>query len=194
MIEVSPQIEFSGVCLLPAPGFLDLEVRSVHVLHIPAVSELGELSISSKSGLAETIAGFVAVDFEASDRVSDCEDSSGPAFIEGLVRVVIGSKIRVEAIVRAVERAGVDDAENGDLDTAGGVSFLRIASAARHPSHKAILLLRPNCGLERQSFLSHYTMPVVRVELIDAHARPDQQGQQQPILPHLLSIISSNIL
>ena len=128
---------------------------------IPSVSELGELGLGTESCLAEVVSCLVAGDIDAADWVSDCDDSSSPALIEGLVGVAVGSEVRVVIIERPVKFFGVDDAENWQFGSTRSVSELGIAAIARHPPHEAVLLLRPNGRLESQPLFIRYPLPIV---------------------------------
>lgn len=112
MVEVAPKVILSTLGLGPVPGLLDVQVGSVHVGHVPSVGELGELGLGSEGGLAEVVAGRVAGHLDSSDGVSDSDDASSPAFIEGLVGIGIGSEVRIVIIVGSVKYLRMDDTED----------------------------------------------------------------------------------
>ena len=165
VVEVAPKVILSGRGLSPVPSLLDLQVGAVHVTQVPSVSELGEFGSRAESVLAHVVAGCVAGDVKTADGVSECDDTSSPALVEGLIRVVVGSEVGVVVIEGASEHLGVNDAGHWELDGAGSVSELRVAPVAGHPAHKAVLLLRPDGCLECESLLSHKALPVIGVVL-----------------------------
>ena len=167
VVEVAPKVILSTLGLGPAPGLLDVQVGAVHVGHVPSVGELGELGLGSESSLAEVVAGRVAGHLDSSDGVSDSDDATSPALIEGLVGVGIGSKVRIVIIVGSVKYLRVDDTKDWQFGGAGGVSELRVAAIAGHPAHEAVFLFRPDGGLESEALLVCDTLSEIGVELRD---------------------------
>lgn len=188
MVEVPPEIVLSAFGLAPVPGFLDVEAGAVHVAHVPAVSELGELSLGSEGSLAEVVPSGVAGDLDSPDWIGDCDDSSGPALVEGLVGVGVGREVGIVVIVGPAEDFGVDDAEERQALGAGSVSELGVTAVAGHPAHEAVLLLGPDGGGEGESLLVGDSLPEVRVELLHRVAgsrsgcgQAQQQADQQAV-------------
>ena len=165
MVEVAPKVILSTIGLGPVPGLLDVQVGAVHVGHVPAVGELGELSPGSEGGLAEVVAGRVAGHLDSANRVSHSDDAASPALVEGLIGVGIGSKVRIVIIVGSVKYLRMDDTKNWQFGSAGSVSELRIAAIAGHPADKAVFLFRPDGRLEGEALLVCDTLSEIRVEL-----------------------------
>lgn len=165
VVEVAPKIILSSRSLWPVPSLLNSQVRAVHVVHVPSVSELGEFSSRAECVLTHVVASCVAGDFKTTDRVSECDNTSSPALVEWLIRVVVGGEVGVVVIEGTSEHPRVDDASHREPDGAGSISELWIAAVAGHPSHKAVLLLRPNGCLECESLLNHKALPVIGVVL-----------------------------
>lgn len=165
VVEIAPKVILSSGGLGPVPGLFDFQVRTVHVGHVPSVSELCEFGAGAEGVLAHVVSSGVASHVKSADRISEGDDAAGPALVEGLIGVAVGSEIRVVVIERPGEHFRVDDAGDGQLDSAGGVSELRVATVAGHPAHETVLLLRPDCCLECESFLNHRPRPVIRVVL-----------------------------
>ena len=188
VVEVSPEIVFTALGFAPVPGFLDVEVGAVHVAHVPAVSELRELGLGSEGSLAQVVASGIARDLDSSDWVGDCDDSSSPALVEGLVGIGVGREVGIVVIVGPAEHFGVDDAEQRQALSAGCVSELRVAAVAGHPADEAVLLLGPNGGREGKSLLVGDSLPEVGVELLHrvagsrtAHGQAQQQAHQDAL-------------
>lgn len=167
VVEVAPKVILSTLGLGPVPGLLDVEIGTVHVGHVPSICELGELGLGSECGLAEVVAGSVAGHLDSSNGVGNGNDSASPALIEGLIRVGIGSKVRIVIIVGSVKYLRMDDTEHWQFFGAGSVSDLRVAAIAGHPSNKAVFLFRPNGGLEGEALLVRNALPEIRIELRD---------------------------
>lgn len=167
VVEVAPKVILSTLGLGPAPGLLNVQVRAVHVGHVPSVGELGELGLGSEGGLAEVVAGLVAGHLDASHGVGHSDDAAGPALVEGLIGVGIGSKVRIVIIVGSVKYLGMDDTEDWQFGGAGGVSELRVAAIAGHPAHEAVFLFGPDGRPEGEALLVRDTLPEIGVELRD---------------------------
>lgn len=165
MVEVPPKVILSTLGLGPAPGLLNVQVGTVHVGHVPSVGELRELGLGAEGGLAHVVSSGVAGHIDSSHGVGDGDDTSGPALIEGLVGVGIGSEVRVVVIVGTVKYLRVDDTENWQLCCARGISKLGVAAVAGHPSHEAVFLFRPDGRLEGEALLVRDALPEIREEL-----------------------------
>lgn len=171
MVKVTPQIEFSSFSLGPVPGLLDFEIGAVHVGHVPSVCELCELGFMPESGLAKVVSHLVAGDLDSSDWVSQSDDTSSPALIEGLIRVIIGGKVGVVIVEWTIVSSGSDDASDWKLLCAGSISELGIASVAGHSTDKAIRLLGPNSCFEGQTLLIVVALAIVREVFYDGVGR-----------------------
>lgn len=148
VVEISPEVVLSSLGLGPVPGLLNRDSGSVHVVHVVTVRESGKLGVSSESILAHASSSDVAIDFEASHWVSESDDASSPAFIEGVVGVIVRSEDRVEGVPGSVQLQRVNDTGHWQDFSAGGITFVRVASIAGHPTHKAVFLFRPDSRLE----------------------------------------------
>ena len=167
VVEVSPKVILSTVGLSPVPGLLNVQVRTVHVGHVPSIGELGKFGIGSECGLAHVVASRVTGHIDSSNGVSHGNDTTSPALVEGLIGVGIGSEVRIVIIVGSVKYLRMDDTKNWQLLGARSISKLRVAAIAGHPSHEAVFLFRPDGGLEGEALLVRNTLPEIRVELRD---------------------------
>ena len=111
VVKVPPHSEFSLFGLTPVPRRLDFYLRSIHLVHIVAVSEGSKLCIRTIGSLAQVISSSKAIDLEATDRVSECKDSSSPAFVKGLIGDIVLTEVGVKVIKGAAEGLVVEDAE-----------------------------------------------------------------------------------
>ena len=111
VVEVPPHSILSLFRLTPVPSRLDFYHRTVHLVHVVPIIECSELCIRTVGSLAHVVASDEAIDFKAADGVSEGEDSSGPAFIKGLVGNIVLSKVGVEVIKGTVEGFVMQDAE-----------------------------------------------------------------------------------
>ena len=168
VVEHSPKVILSSFRLRPIPVLLDSKYLAVHVFKMEAVVKFCKFGFRTKLIFADGISSFVTIDFDASNGVSDDDDSSSPALIERLVGVVVGSEVREKAIVRSVHSFGEENASYWQFLCTGGVSKLRIAAVAGHPADPAVFLFRPNGRLESHSFLIGDCLPVIRVVLADS--------------------------
>lgn len=171
MVEITPQIELSSLSLGPVPGLLDFQIRTVHVGHVPSVCELCELGFWPEGGLAKVVSDLVAGDLDSSDWVSQSDNTSSPALIKGLIRVVIGSKVGVVIVEWTIVSPGSDDACDWKFLCAGSISELGIASVAGHSTDKAICLLGPNSCFEGQTLLIVVALAIVREVFYDGVGR-----------------------
>jgi hypothetical protein len=130
VVKVSPKVILSALGFSPIPSLLNVQVGTVHVGHVPSVSELGEFSAGAEGSLAHVVSSGIASNVNASNGVSDSDDSASPALIVGLVGVAVGGEIGVVVIEWAVEHLGVDDAKHWQLFGAGSISELRVTSIA----------------------------------------------------------------
>jgi len=122
MVEISPKIVLSAQSLSPIPRFLDLQISTVHVFHEPSISELGKLWIFTKWCFAKFVTCNITIDFQASNGISHCNDSTSPSLVERLIGVIIRCEIWVEVIVRSIEFFGVHNAKNWYFHGAWGIS------------------------------------------------------------------------
>ena len=171
VVEVPPKVVFSPLGIRPFPALLNVDLGSVHVVHVVTVGEGGHLGVTAKCVLAHSGSGDVAIDFESTDGVSEGNDASGPSFIERVVRVGERSVCGVELVERSVQFFMVDDAGNGQDFCAGSVAFLRVTVDAGHSAHVAVLLFGPNGGREGESLLGGGGLAVVREVLLDAETQ-----------------------
>lgn len=161
VVKVSPKVILSCGGLAPVPGLLNVQVRAVHVGHVPSVSELGEFCCRTEGGLAEIVSCGIAGNVDAAHWIGNCDDAASPSLIEGLVGIAVGSEVGIVVIEGAIEHPWMNDAENWQLLSAGGVSELRVASIAGHPTHETVLLRGPDSRLESQSLLIRIPLPVI---------------------------------
>jgi hypothetical protein len=112
MIEISPKVILSCIGFSPVPSLLNVQVRTVHVRHVPSVGELCEFGRRTESSLAQVVSSGIAGHVNSANWICDSDNPACPALIEGLIRVVVGSKIRVVVIEGTIEDFGVDDAKN----------------------------------------------------------------------------------
>jgi hypothetical protein len=138
MVEISPKVVLPTDSLTPIPSFLNHHIRTVHVRHIPSISKLSEFSVRPKGSLAHIISNSITVNINSENRVSHINDTSSPTFIEGLIRICVGSEVRIVVIEGTVKYLGMNDAGHWQFLSAGSVSKLRIASIARHSSNKTV--------------------------------------------------------
>jgi hypothetical protein len=73
---------------------------------------LGKFRRRTESSLAQVISSGIAGYVNSPNWICDCNNPACPALIEGLIRVVVGSKIRVVVIEGTIEDFRVDDAKN----------------------------------------------------------------------------------
>ena len=98
VIKVSPKVTFSSLGLSPVPTFFNCNSGTIHIRHVVAISVCSEFSIFSESILAQSGTGYVAIDFKATDRVGESDDSATPSLIEGVVRVIVGGEGGIELV------------------------------------------------------------------------------------------------
>ena len=110
MVEHSPKVILSSFRLRPIPVLLDSKYLAVHVFKMEAVVKFCKFGFRTKLIFADGISSFVTIDFDASNGVSDDDDSSSPALIERLVGVVVGSEVRKESYP---QRVGTVNLKNG---------------------------------------------------------------------------------
>lgn len=60
MIEVPPEVILPTFSLLPAPTFLDTQIRSIHIRHVVPISKSGKFSGGPIGSFAEIISNTVA--------------------------------------------------------------------------------------------------------------------------------------
>ena len=161
MIEVSPKIVFSSLSLGPVPEFFNFDSWSVHVVHVVTISESCHLSITSKIILTELSSSDIAVDFKSSDGVCQCDDSSSPSFIEGVVGVIEWGVGRIELIERSVQLSVVDNTSDWQDFGARCVTFLGVTSFTRHSADIAVFLFWPDGGRKSESLFSTKALPVI---------------------------------
>ena len=113
MVEVSPKVVLSSLGLGPVPGLFDGNFGAVHVVHVVAVGEGGHLGVFAEGVLAHSGASDVAVDFESSDGVGQGDNTSGPAFVVGGIRVGAGLEGGIELVEGSVKFFMVEDAGDG---------------------------------------------------------------------------------
>lgn len=167
VVKVSPKVVLPRHGLAPVPGLLDPQIGSVHVRHVPSVSELGKLGPRTKGSLAQIVTHSVTGNIQTAHGVSHSDDTASPSLVERLVGIGVGSEIGVEAIVGTSENFGVDDASDGQPLGAGRVSVLRIAAVAGHPAHEVVLLGRPDGGSESEPPLVADALAVIGEVLRD---------------------------
>lgn len=100
VVEISPKVILSSSGLSPAPCLLDFEIGSVHVGHVPSISELCELGTGSKGVLAHVVSSCIASHIQTTHWISEGDDATGPALVEGLIGIAVGSEIGVVVIER----------------------------------------------------------------------------------------------
>ena len=123
--------------------------------------------------MAKPCTSDVTIYFDTSDGISECNDTSSPSLIVGIVWIVEWSVGGIELVKRSVEFLMVDDAGDGEDFSAGGVALLGVAAVAGHPANITVSFFGPDGGLEGESLLRSHSLPVVRVEL--ASAQPEGQ-------------------
>ena len=111
VVKVTPHSELSLFGLTPVPRRLDFYLRSIHLVHIVPISEGSKLCIRTIGSLAHVITSSKAIDLKAADGVSKCKDSSGPAFVKGLVGDIVLTEVGVKVIKGTVEGLVVEDAQ-----------------------------------------------------------------------------------
>ena len=188
MVEYSPEVILSAFGLGPVPELFDNYLGSVHLLNVKSRGESREYWVSTEGVLAEFCAGEVAINLEAHDGVGHGDDAASPALVERLVRVgergswgwaLLEGGGGVEGVKGAFEFPGVYDAGNWQFDGAGGVSLVGVAAIAWHSPDIAVFLLRPDCGLEGQTFFGREGLRVVGIVLLHADTWRQQQAQHQ---------------
>ena len=92
VVEVAPKVVLSSLGASPFPGLFDGQFGSIHVIHVVSVSEGGHLGVRSEGVLAHLGAHDVAGHFQSSDGVGEGDDTSGPAFVEGSVGMIVGGE------------------------------------------------------------------------------------------------------
>ena len=165
MIKIPPEVILSRERFTPVPSLLNVYIRTIHIRHIPSISKLSKLSCWSKGSLAQVITSSITIDVNPSDGVSNSDNSTCPSLIERLISDAVWRKIRIEVIVRPVKYFCVNDAKDWQWLCARSISKLGIASIARHPTHEAVFLFRPDSRLECKSFFISNTLPKIREEL-----------------------------
>ena len=113
VVKVAPEVVLTRDGSSPIPGLLNHQVGTVHVGHVPSVSELCELGTGAEGSLAEVVSYGIAVDIETTHGVSDCNNATGPSLVEGLIGVGVGAEGGIEAIIGAVEHLRANDAGHG---------------------------------------------------------------------------------
>ena len=154
VVEVAPKVVLSRFGLAPVPRSLNGHVRAVHEGNVPTIGEHGEFSTGTKGRFAEIITNGITVDVQATNWVSDCDDSAGPTFVKGCIWAAVWRVVGIVIIEGSCKRLRMDDASNRQYFSARSVSSLRIAAVARHPAHIVVPFLWPDCGLEGEAFLS----------------------------------------
>lgn len=102
VVEVSPKIVLSSLGQRPVPALLNVDLRTVHVVHVVSVGEGGHLGVGAECVLAHSGSGDVAIDLESANGVGESDDASGPALIERVVRVGKRCIGGVELVERSV--------------------------------------------------------------------------------------------
>ena len=171
VVEVSPKVVLSPLGSSPSPGLFNWEWRSIHIVHIVAISESCHFRINSKGILTHLSSNNVAGDFKSSNWISQSDDSSSPSLIERSIRVIKRCESRIELIEGSIQFFMVNDTSDRKDFSAGSVSLLGVASVAWHSSDKAVLLFRPDCRLESQSLLGCNALSVVRVILLNRYSK-----------------------
>ena len=103
--------------------------------------------------MAKPCTSDVTIYFDTSDGISECNDTSSPSLIVGIVWIVEWSVGGIELVKRSVEFLMVNNASYGKYLSTRGIALLRVASVARHPANPTVSFFWPDGSLEGESLL-----------------------------------------